>query len=83
MNVRLTRHSEELLNEQLARGAYHSAEEVIERALEKLTEADKAIRVADLAEFDAALDALAEGSAKLPDLPDEAFTRESIYRNHD
>jgi hypothetical protein len=34
-------------------------------------------------EFRAALDALAEGSEKLPALPSEAFTRESIYHHHD
>jgi hypothetical protein len=38
MDVRLNPHSEELLKEQLARGPYHSPEEVIERALETLTE---------------------------------------------
>jgi hypothetical protein len=34
--IRLTPHSEELLQEQLARGAYRTPEEVIERALESL-----------------------------------------------
>jgi Arc/MetJ-type ribon-helix-helix transcriptional regulator len=38
MNVRLTPHSEDLLREHLARGGYHTPEEVIERALEILTE---------------------------------------------
>lgn len=37
-SVRLTAHGEELLDEQLARGTYHSAEEVVERALESLTQ---------------------------------------------
>jgi len=36
MNVRLTGHSEELINEELARGTFRSPEEVIERALEML-----------------------------------------------
>jgi len=36
-----------------------------------------------LAEFEAELDALAVHSAKIPLLPLEALTRESIYRNHD
>ena len=83
MNIRLNRHSEQLLKEQLERGPYHSPEEVIERALETLIERGQAARAADLAEFDSALDALAEGSENLPDLPDEAFRRESIYQNHD
>jgi len=38
MNVRLTPHSEDLLREYLARGGYHTPEEVIERALELLGE---------------------------------------------
>ena len=36
--VRLTPHSEELLQQQLARGSYRSSEEVIERALETLAQ---------------------------------------------
>lgn len=36
--IRLTPHSEELLQEQLARGPYRSPEEVIERALETLAQ---------------------------------------------
>jgi hypothetical protein len=38
MNVKLTPHSESLLREYLARGGYHTPEEVIERALEILAE---------------------------------------------
>jgi Arc/MetJ-type ribon-helix-helix transcriptional regulator len=79
MNIVLSPHGEELLRHQLENGPYHSAEEVIERALESLA----AMRAADLEEFDAALEALAEGSERLPDLPNDAFKRESIYRNHD
>jgi Arc/MetJ-type ribon-helix-helix transcriptional regulator len=40
--IRLTPHSEELLQEQLARGPYRSPEEVIERALETLAEKEPA-----------------------------------------
>ena len=36
--IRLTPHSEELLQEQLTRGPYRSPEEVIERALETLAQ---------------------------------------------
>ena len=36
--IRLTPHSEELLQEQLARGPYRSPEEVVERALETLAQ---------------------------------------------
>ena len=40
--IRLTAHSEELLQEQLARGPYRTPEEVIERALETLAEKESA-----------------------------------------
>jgi len=83
MNVHLNSHSEQLLKEQLAHGQYQSAEEVIERALETLSEREQRHMAMDLAEFDAALDALAEGSENLPILPPEATTRAGIYRNHD
>jgi hypothetical protein len=33
MNIRLSAHSEQLVKEHLANGAYHSPEEVIEHAL--------------------------------------------------
>ena len=36
--IHLTPHGEELLKEQLSRGSYHSAEEVIETALETLAQ---------------------------------------------
>ena len=34
-------------------------------------------------QFDAAMDAVAQFSHKIPDLPDSAFTREAIYSDHD
>jgi hypothetical protein len=37
----------------------------------------------NLEQFEAELDALARGSDKLPYLPAEALTRESIYQDHD
>lgn len=46
MNVKLTPHSESLLREYLARGGYHTPEEVIERALESLAK-DSPGRLAD------------------------------------
>lgn len=36
-----------------------------------------------LQEFDAELEALTQGSEKLPYLPPEALTRESYYQDHD
>lgn len=82
MNIRLNPHSEELIKEQMARGPYRSPEEVIERALETLSERLHRRESISLAEFDAALDALAEGSERFPVLPAEATSRAGIYRDH-
>lgn len=82
MNVRLTAHSEELVKQQMEAGGYRSPEEVIEKALENLAERSKRDTAMTMAEFDAALDALAEGSDKLPVLPTEATIRSEIYREH-
>jgi ribosomal protein S7 len=75
--------TQRLIREALARGKYRSPEELIERALESLTDRERSTRVVDLDEFDAALDALSEESEKLPNLPDEALTRQGIYQDHD
>ena len=83
MNIRLTRHSEDLLKQQLAQGQFHSPEEVVERALETLSQRLERPPVMKLAEFEATLDALAEGSERLPVLPADATTRAGIYRDHD
>lgn len=40
-------------------------------------------RTMSLEQFDAELDALAQGSEKLPYLPPGAVTRESFYQDHD
>jgi len=37
----------------------------------------------DLEEFEKSLDRIAQFSDKIPALPDEAFSRESMYRDHD
>jgi hypothetical protein len=44
MTIRLNPRSEDLLNQQLARGHYHSPEEVIEHALEILTEREQVVQ---------------------------------------
>jgi Arc/MetJ-type ribon-helix-helix transcriptional regulator len=82
MNIRLNPHSEQLLKEALSRGEFHSAEEVVERALETLSEGTKRQAAMNAAEFEATLDALAEGSDKLPVLPPDATNRAGIYRDH-
>jgi Arc/MetJ-type ribon-helix-helix transcriptional regulator len=83
MNIRLTPHSQEILKEQLAQGRFRSPEEVIEHALETLAEGTQRRTTLDLAEFEATLDALAEGSERLPVLPSEATNRAGIYHDHD
>jgi hypothetical protein len=87
MNIRLNPHSEQLLKEELARGHFHSAEEVIERALETLQQgggssAPHGRTRPSLDQLRCSLDALAEGSDKIPALPTSAFSRENIYQDH-
>jgi len=82
MNIRLNSHSEQILRDQLARGQFRSPEEVIERALVALSETEQRRPNMSVAEFETTLDALAEGSDKLPVLPPEATSRAGIYRNH-
>jgi Arc/MetJ-type ribon-helix-helix transcriptional regulator len=82
MNIRLSTHSEQLIKEQIAQGHFHSPEEVIERALETLADRSQHETQMSLEDFDAALDALAEGSERLPILPPDATSRAAIYRDH-
>ncbi len=82
MNIRLNPHSEQLLQQQLTQGQFRSAEEVIERALETLAENLQRKAAMSHAEFEATLDALADGSERMPILSPEATSRSEIYRNH-
>ncbi|MBM4045059.1 MAG: hypothetical protein FJ279_08095 [Planctomycetes bacterium] len=50
----------------------------LQKVIEQATTPEAHRRLA-LEEFEAALDALAEGSESLPVLPPEAYERESIY----
>ena len=72
---------EETLSEQ-ARARGLSLEEYVQSLLEQQLYPSRKPRLT-MEEFRAALDELAEYSHKIPDLPDEAFTREGIYRDHD
>ena len=83
MNIRLNPHCEQLVKEHLAQGHFGSAEEIIERALETLSDSVQRRGTLNLSEFEATLDALAEGSEKLPVLPPEATSRAGIYHDHD
>ena len=88
MNIRLTPHSEQILREELARGNFRSPEEVIEHALQVLSEKDAAdsprLSPSDQSpeKFAAFLDALAAYSEKIPPMPGETFSREMIYQGH-
>jgi len=54
------------------------AEQILREALTERTSARGAMSVE---EFHRMLDTIAEGSAKLPDLPTESFSRESFYED--
>ena len=57
-------------------------EEVAEQLLkEALTERASSRGQMSVEEFHRMLDAMAEGSGKLPDLPTESFSRESFYED--
>ena len=54
----------------------------LQSVIEQIAE-DEGTPRASLEEFKATLDALAEGAEDLPAVPSAAFSRESIYRDHD
>lgn len=52
--------------------------------LEQATKpAESLVTDSSIEEFEKSLDRIAQFSDKIPALPDEAFSRESIYRDHD
>lgn len=83
MQVNLTPHSEEIVNAQLSAGRFSSAEEVIEQALDAMVAQKTVATAVSLDEFEAILEAIAEDSDDLPELPESALTREGIYSDHD
>lgn len=71
---------ERLEQEAAVRGV--SVQSYVEELLEQqVSQPDKISRVG-AEEIDHVLDALAEGSESRPVLPSEAYTRESIYQDH-
>jgi len=54
-----------------------------QRLLQRQAAAGHSEPTLSVEQFDAELDALAQGSEELPYLPPEALTRESIYQDHD
>jgi len=55
----------------------------VESLLMRQAETQHPARTMSLEQVEAELDALAEGSEKLPYLPLEAVKRESLYQDHD
>jgi hypothetical protein len=55
----------------------------VESVLTKQVTTQHPGRTMSLEKFEAELDALAENSEKLPNLPAEAVNRESFYQDHD
>ena len=86
MQVTLTSQGEELLRLVLARHPGQSPTEIVEQALAQHVQRETAAPLPlpnSRAELEAALDALAADSDKIPLLPNEAFSRESLYQDHD
>jgi len=89
MNVKLSPFSEHLIHEYLARGPYHSPEDVIEHALQGLSEREmsgvgRPSRKTQSPEaFEAFLNGLAAYSDRIPSMPGETFSRAMIYQDHD
>jgi len=55
----------------------------VQSLLEQQAGLGRAAQTTNLEQFEAELDALAQGSDKLPYLPPAALTRESFYQDHD
>ncbi len=55
----------------------------VQSLLEQQAGMGRAEQATSLEQFEAELDALAQGSDKLPYLPPAALTRESFYQDHD
>ena len=58
-------------------------DEYLQRIVEDLARAEAGPPASSLQDLRATLDALAEMGRDLPRLPSSAFSRESIYRDHD
>ncbi len=90
MQVILTPHGEDLLRNALARHPDQSPTQIVEEALAErldreppvLTTLPPAKRLSP-DQWEAALDRMAQFSDRIPLLPDEAFSRESFYQDHD
>lgn len=71
----------ELTRQAAARGMDLSA--YAKTLLEAAAHVHRAERSRSLEEFEKTLDRIAQFSDKIPALPEEAFSRESLYQDHD
>jgi hypothetical protein len=86
MQMTLTSQGEKLLRLFLARHLGQSPAEIVEQALARHVQQETVAALPlpnSPAELEAVLDALAAHSDKIPLLPDRAFSRESLYQDHD
>jgi hypothetical protein len=84
MQVPLSPHGEELLRSALALQPDQSPTQIVEQALaDRLQRKLPPAKNLSPDELEAALDRMAQFSDKIPLLPDEAFSRESLYQDHD
>ena len=89
VKVTLTPRGEELLRDAIRRNPDRSAGQIVEQALaQQLTRQPTMSSTLppgkhlSSEEWEAALDRMAQFSDKIPSLPGEAFTRDSLYRDH-
>jgi hypothetical protein len=90
MEVNLTPHAEGLQRDALARYPHRSPAQIVEEALAERLQHESELSAPlppakrlSPDEWEAALSRMAQFSDKIPLLPDEAFSRESLYQDHD
>ena len=87
MQVTLTPQAEQLLHSFLARHPGQSPAEIVEHALAERVRREMAATAVKpkltREEFHAWLDQFTAYSDKIPSMPGETFSRETIYQNHD
>ena len=72
---------DELAAQVQARGI--SPESFVSKLIEDAARGDRRTAERNSRDMEAFFEAMAANSEKIPQLPDEAFSRESIYRDHD
>lgn len=83
MTITLQPNQERAIEEAISSGAFRSVEEFIDAAIAHLPEISPAKGRLGSDRLEATLREIARFSSKIPPLPDEAFTRETLYRDHD